>query len=78
MNAPGAAGAFLALPLGTRVVVRHRVGTSATDALGVLTRRSDTGCVVLTRRGEVSIAFADIVAAKAVPPPPVRARRAPG
>ena len=67
----GPIAAFLALPLGTRVVVRYRVGELATDALGLLVRRSDADCEISTRRGEVTIALAAIVAAKQVPPAPV-------
>ncbi|MCR8670013.1 hypothetical protein [Agrococcus sp. HG114] len=67
-----------ALPLGTRVVVRYRLhgGThGATDALGQLVRAGPTECTVATRRGQVVVAFADIVAAKTVPPPPERRPR---
>ena len=64
---------------GTRVVVRHRLASgSATDALGELTDLDDDGLVVLTRRGPVRIAHADVIAAKPVPPPPERIRRGPG
>jgi N-acetylglutamate synthase len=63
---------------GTRVVVRHRLPSgSATDALGELTDNDDTGLVVLTRRGPVRIAHADVIAAKPVSPPPERIRRPP-
>lgn len=64
-----------ALPLGTRVVVRYRLHGdthTATDALGELVHVGDASCTVATRRGEVVIAIADIVAAKTVPPPPER------
>ncbi|MGO1939437.1 MAG: putative acetyltransferase [Agrococcus casei] len=62
-----------ALPIGTRVVVRHRLHDGehgATDALGDLTAIDAVSCTVATRRGEVRIRIADIVAAKQVPPPP--------
>lgn len=63
-------------PLGTRVVVRHLVESgSATDALGDLIAIDAQSCTVATRRGEVVIATASIVAAKPVPPPPVRRPR---
>jgi hypothetical protein len=68
----GPVAAFLALPLGTRVVVRYRVGELATDALGLLVRRGPADCDIRTRKGDVTVRFADIVAAKQVPPPPVR------
>ncbi len=71
--------AFLALPLGTRVVVRYRIESGATDVLGELTRMSATQCEVRTRSGDlVTIVLADIVAAKTVPPPPAprQSRRA--
>lgn len=73
------ASEFRALPLGTRVVVRHRLhgeARGATDALGELTALDATTCTVATRRGDVTIAFADIVAAKPVPPPPAPRPRA--
>jgi len=66
----GPVAAFLALPLGTRVVVRYRVGELATDALGLLVRVGTDSCDIDTRHGRVLIAFKDIVAAKQVPPPP--------
>lgn len=61
-----------ALPAGTRVVVRHRIPGGATDALGDLLEVDDSRCVVRTRRGDVVIAVDAIVAAKPVPPRPVR------
>ena len=67
-----------ALPPGTRVVVRYRLhGDShgATDALGDLIAVGPATCTVATRRGEVAIAIADIVAAKTVPPAPERRPR---
>jgi hypothetical protein len=62
----------LALPLGTRVVVRYRVGEMATDALGLLVRRGPADCDIRTKKGDVTVRFADIVAAKRIPPPPER------
>lgn len=78
-DSAGSAAAFLALPLGSRVVVRYRMGASATDALGLLLRRSEVDCDIRTRRGDVTVRFADIVAAKQVRPAPARrsARRDP-
>lgn len=61
-----------ATPLGTRLVVRSRIAGGYTDALGYLRSCDDSACTVETKRGLVSIALADIVAAKPVPPPPVR------
>ncbi|GAB7190292.1 hypothetical protein NUM3379_09980 [Kineococcus sp. NUM-3379] len=58
---------------GARVVVRHRLADgSASDALGELTAADASSLVVATRRGEVRIARADVLAAKGVPPPPRR------
>lgn len=62
-----------ALPIGTRMVVRYRLHESehgASDALGELMSVDDRSCTIATRRGEVRIPFADIIAAKRVPPPP--------
>jgi hypothetical protein len=63
--------AFLAnAPLGTRVVVRTRIAGGYTDALGLLRSRSAASVSVETKRGLVTLAMADVVAAKAVPPAP--------
>jgi hypothetical protein len=68
--------AFLAqVPLGDRVVVRAHHGDGARDALGQLVERTATTCTVRTRREDVRIALHDVIAAKPVPPPPVRRRR---
>lgn len=67
------ASEFRALPLGTRVVVRHRLHGEqhgASDALGELAAIDASTCTIATRRGAVTIAIADIIAAKPVPPPP--------
>lgn len=67
------ASEFRALPLGTRVVVRHRLHGEqhgATDALGELIAIDEATCTIATRRGAVTIAYADIIATKPVPPPP--------
>ena len=63
-----------ALPLGSRVVVRHLIegGERATDALGELVDRRAESLVVRTRAGEVSIARGDVVVAKPVPQRPWR------
>ena len=67
-----AVASFLALPLGTRVVVRYRIEGGATDALGFLIARSADRCEIRTRGGDVTVMFDRIVAAKAVPPSPPR------
>lgn len=70
-----------ALPLGSRVVVRARLdprrnadlgGPSMTDAVGTLVSVDGSTVVVQTRRGRVSIERERVVAAKVVPPRPVR------
>lgn len=67
------AARFLAtLSLGTRVVVRYRLDGAFTDALGYLRSRSLAECTVETKRGLVTVAVEDVVAAKKVPPPPAR------
>jgi len=64
------------LPLGTRMVVRHRIDGGLTDALGELTSRDSHSCTITTRSGPVKVMFDDVQLAKAVPPPPApRARR---
>ncbi|WP_020662225.1 hypothetical protein [Amycolatopsis benzoatilytica] len=60
------------LPLGTRVVVRYRIEGGFTDALGPLRARDEETCTVETKRGLVVVPLAAIVAAKPVPPAPVR------
>ncbi|MFF1382580.1 hypothetical protein ACFVWT_03340 [Arthrobacter sp. NPDC058288] len=62
-------------PLGTRVVVRYRIPEGLTDALGDLAAINQAECTVRTRRTDVVIPLALVVAAKPVPPAP--ARRAP-
>ena len=61
--------------IGRRVVARYRIASGFTDALGYLRSRDGLSCVIETRKGEVIVNLADVVAAKAVPEPP--ARRAP-
>jgi hypothetical protein len=65
-----ALGVLRTVPIGTRVVVRALDGEGARDALGELVARTDDTCSVRTRRGDVAIALADVVAARPVPPPP--------
>jgi hypothetical protein len=80
-NAGGAAAAvaFLtAAPSGMRVVVRYLLEpgseAGATDALGFVHASDDTHCVIATKRGLETIAFAAVLAAKEVPPAPPRRR----
>lgn len=70
MSPTPAAEALRRLPLGTRVVVRYRIGSGFTDALGPLTALDSSGCTVATRRGAVVVPFELVVAAKQVPPAP--------
>lgn len=63
------------LPLGTRMVVRHRIDGGLSDALGDLTARDARGCTISTRTGPVTIKYDDVQLAKAVPPPPPRRER---
>lgn len=65
-----AADFLLSVKLGTRVVVRSRIDGGLTDALGVLRSRTQTQCVVETKRALVTITLSDVVAAKKVPPAP--------
>ena len=59
--------------VGTRVVVRYRLADGrATDALGMLLEATPTHLVVDGKRGVETIAIADVIAAKPVPPAPVR------
>jgi len=64
---------FLSLvDIGTRVVVRYRIEGGFSDALGVLSSRTPTHCVIDTRRGPATVDLAEVVLAKQVPPPPQR------
>lgn len=76
MSMPPVARILTTLPLGTRVVIRSRIAEGFTDALGYLRSRDADGCTVETRRGTMSVAFEDVVAAKTVPEPPPRRRAA--
>ena len=60
-------------PDGTRVVIRHALHNepeSATDVLGYLSGSNDAHVVVATAKGLRTIALADVIAAKEIPPPP--------
>ncbi|PKW26191.1 GNAT family N-acetyltransferase [Phycicoccus duodecadis] len=66
-------------PLGSRVVVRHRLpvpdprtGATLTDVVGDLVHADPRHLVVRTRRGVVEVASADVTALKEVPPAPAR------
>lgn len=61
-----------ALTVGMRVVLRHRIDGGFTDALGELTVSEPSTLTVQTRRGPVTVPRRDVVAAKEVPPAPVR------
>lgn len=61
--------------LGTRMTVRKRSDNGYTDALGYLRERTETACVIETKRGLVSVELAEVTAVRLVPPPP--APRAP-
>lgn len=50
-------------------------GESMTDALGTILGVDDAAVRVMTRRGEVSVPRALVIAAKEVPPPPRRPER---
>ncbi|MGL5851675.1 MAG: GNAT family N-acetyltransferase [Phycicoccus sp.] len=65
--------------LGARVVIRSRLpvpdpatGATLTDAVGTLVAVDDARMTLATRRGEVAVARADVVAVKEVPPAPTR------
>jgi hypothetical protein len=65
-------------PPGRRVVVRYLLPSGqATDALGELMHADAETVVVDGKRGVERIARADIIAAKAVPPPPAPRTRRP-
>ncbi len=64
---------------GRRVVLRYAIdrersphGESMSDALGTIMAADDASVQVMTRRGEVRVPRALVIAAKEVPPPPAR------
>lgn len=66
---------------GHRVVLRYAIdaessphGESMTDALGTIVGSDEASVQVMTRRGQVRVPRALVIAAKEVPPPPVRRR----
>ncbi|MGL4744995.1 MAG: GNAT family N-acetyltransferase [Dermatophilaceae bacterium] len=79
-DARGSAGRGVPLPwLGARVVIRSRLpapdpatGATRTDVVGILVATDDARMTLATRRGEVTVARADVVAVKEVPPAPSR------
>lgn len=80
---PRAGWAPFLLP-GHRVVLRHVIdrdasphGESMSDALGTIGAVDEHVITVMTRRGEVRVPRALVIAAKEVPPPPQRRRPAP-
>ncbi|GAA3294985.1 hypothetical protein ACFFON_13065 [Arthrobacter citreus] len=75
MNAPPPAAVLRALPAGARVVVRYRIEDGFTDVLGYLVEAGAQDVTVAGRRGNVTVPYALVTAAKEVPPPP--APRAP-
>jgi hypothetical protein len=72
-----AAKKVLALPPGTRVVVRYAYDGGATDALGELLAVGASTATVRTRRGDVVVPLADVLLAKEVPPAPAPRRHRP-
>ncbi len=71
------------LQVGTRVVLRYAIdreasphGESMSDALGTILEVDEASIQVMTRRGERRVPRALVIAAKEVPPPPVRRPRA--
>jgi hypothetical protein len=68
----GPGGFLSAATPGIRVVARYRITGGFTDALGYLLSCDGTDCVIRTRRGDVVVPLADVVAAKQVPEPPPR------
>lgn len=64
---------------GTRVVLRYRIdetrsphGEHVTDALGTIAETDEHTVTVITRRGTDRVVRGLVMAAKQVPPPPLR------
>ena len=67
------------LQAGRRVVLRYAIdraasphGESMSDALGTILSADENEVRVMTRRGQVRVRRKLVIAAKQVPPPPVR------
>jgi hypothetical protein len=56
------------------VVVRYRIDGGLTDALGHLVSCDAGSCTIRTRKADVVIPLAAVVAAKEVPPAPEKRR----
>lgn len=68
---------------GRRVVLRYAIdrtssphGESMSDAVGTIAEVDEAAVEVMTRRGQVRVPRELVIAAKEVPPPPVRRRPA--
>lgn len=72
VNVPSPAALLQALPDGARVVVRYRIEGGFTDVLGYLVSADAAAVTVAGRRGNVTVPYALVTAAKQVPPPPER------
>ncbi|MET4058494.1 hypothetical protein ABIB35_000019 [Arthrobacter sp. UYP6] len=72
MNVPSPAAVLRALPDGARVVVRYRIEGGFTDVLGYLVAAAEEDVTVAGRRGNITVPYALVTAAKQVPPPPER------
>ncbi|MGO2192346.1 putative acetyltransferase [Brachybacterium sp. AOP42-C2-15] len=66
---------------GRRVVLRYAIdressphGESMSDALGTILATDELSVEVMTKRGAMTVLRALVIAAKEVPPPPVRRR----
>lgn len=69
------------LQAGRRVVLRYAIdreasphGESMSDALGTILSTDELSVQVMTKRGAMTVPRALVIAAKEVPPPPVRRR----
>ncbi|MGL5864255.1 MAG: GNAT family N-acetyltransferase, cg3035/Rv0428c family, partial [Dermatophilaceae bacterium] len=79
-DAPGSTSARMSFPrLGARVVIRSRLpapdsatGATLTDAVGTLIATDHDRMTLATRRGEVTVNRADVVAIKEIPAAPSR------
>lgn len=74
---PADPAAFLrGAPMGMRVVIRYGLPDGrATDVIGFVSASDDTAIVVASTRGLETVQLDTVIAAKEVPPPPVRRER---
>lgn len=81
-TAPGTSrSSWQTWPVGQRMVVRTKLPTGSshlyTDLLGTVVKTDDTGVILQTANGQVTVRGSEIALAKPIPLPPAPRRRRP-